>query len=116
MARFATGDVVPVRVMFGDESGSKVRPAVILAAWQHRSDWDYLLAPITSRIPAEGSGISLHAEDYAAGRLTLTSYARPNYLFTKTETSIGPVQGRLAVAKLNEIIRGARALLREPPE
>src|SRR5690606_24804123 len=104
------------RVVFGDESGSKVRPAVILAVWQHRGEWDYLLAPVTSRIPAEGNGVSLQAGDYNTGGLPPVSYTRPNYLFTKTETSIGPVQGQLTAAKLNEIIRAARSLLRELPE
>jgi hypothetical protein len=111
VGQFAAGDVVLVRVAFTDDSGSKVRPAVVLAGWLHRQHWDYLLVPISSRLPAEGSGIPISASDFTAGGLPAPSFVRPYYLFTKLESNIGPEQGKLARDKTNEILEAAKSLL-----
>ncbi len=79
MGLFAAGQVVVVHFPFSDLTGSKLRPAVVLAG-AGRSDW--VLCQITSNSYGDLSAIRLDRPDFASGSLRVTSYARPGRLFT----------------------------------
>ena len=95
------GDVVVVPFPFSDLSGSKRRPALILA--ELRGD-DIILCQITTRARA-GYAIDLAAQDFELGGILHDSEARPDKLFTAKRSLILSVVGRLNTAKLSEIVQ-----------
>jgi mRNA-degrading endonuclease toxin of MazEF toxin-antitoxin module len=101
------GDVVVVPFPFSDLSGSKRRPALILA--ELRGD-DIILCQITTRARA-GYAIDLVAQDFESGGLLHDSEVRPDKLFTAKRRLILSVVGRLYTAKLSEIVQRAVRIL-----
>ncbi|MGH7962761.1 MAG: MazF family transcriptional regulator [Candidatus Binatia bacterium] len=71
--------VVSVRFPFSDLSRTKLRPAVVLAD-VGRDDW--ILCQVTSKPYGDARAIALTGESFATGSLRMTSYARPEKLFT----------------------------------
>lgn len=86
------GDVVVMDFPFSDLSGSKMRPAVIVAA---AGGSDYVACQITSNSGADPRAVTLTAASFAAGGLKVTSYARPGKLFTASAKLVLKVVGRL---------------------
>jgi mRNA interferase MazF len=78
---------------FSDLSGTKLRPAVVLAD-TGRNDW--LLCQITSNAYSDSISIRLTNTDLKRGTLSAVSYARPIKLFTASESL---VIKRIAVLK-----------------
>jgi len=94
------GDVVLVNFPFSDLSGSKMRPAVVLAD-VGRSD--YIACQLTTNRDADAEAIELGTASFAAGGLRTLSYARPGKLFTAHRSLIGKRVARLTDAVRDEV-------------
>jgi mRNA interferase MazF len=85
MAAFIKGDVVVVPFPFSDLSGSKKRPALVLADLPGN---DILLCQITSQQTGDNFAVPLNQEDFANGSLPLNSFIRPTRIFTADKNII----------------------------
>jgi mRNA interferase MazF len=79
MVALGPASVVVIPFPFSDLSGSKLRPAVVLAESGHN---DWLLCQITSNALVDPTAIRLTSADLSRGALIAVSYARPLKLFT----------------------------------
>lgn len=77
------GSVVLVPFPFSDLSGSKLRPALVIAS-AGRGDW--ICAQITSNPYADTSAVQIKPSDFAEGDLGRVSFVRPGKLFTANES------------------------------
>jgi mRNA interferase MazF len=96
------GDVVVIPFPFSDLSGSKRRPALVIADWG--SD-DVMLCQITGRSKQDGFEVPLSAADFASGRLPIASHIRPNKIFTADRRIIQYVAGKVSDAKYAEVAK-----------
>jgi mRNA interferase MazF len=86
MAGFVKGEVVVIPFPFSDLTGSKRRPALMIADLPGN---DIILCQITSQNTAKDIfAISLKATDFQTGILTVDSYIRPNRIFTADKALI----------------------------
>lgn len=98
----ARGEVVLVSFPFTDLSGRTLRPAVVLAAGDHRDD--IILCQITSQDYGDREAVAIDPlKDFGSGSLAKDSYARPRKLFTANDSLINRVVGKLKAGKLDEI-------------
>lgn len=104
----ANGAVVLVRFPFSDLSGSKLRPAVVLAN-TGRGDW--LLCQVTSQPYADRQAVEIAGIDLTSGSFRKPSYARPGKLFTANAGIMTGQIGELRSEKLEEIVRAVISLL-----
>jgi mRNA interferase MazF len=79
VGRLAVGTVVLINFPFADLKGYKKRPAVVVA---HGSLDTVILCQITSQQLPDVPGIELTKDDFKSGNLPVTSYVRPDKLFT----------------------------------
>ncbi len=79
MATLGPASIVVIPFPFSDLPGSKLRPAVILAA---TGQGDWLLCQITSRASPDPAAVRLTSKELSRGTLNVESYARPLKLFT----------------------------------
>ena len=79
MVALEPGSIVAVRFPFSDLTGSKVRPAVVLA---HVGRGDYLLCQVTSKPYGDEESILLEDGDFSVGSLRVRSHARAGKIFT----------------------------------
>ena len=79
MGAFTAGQVILLPFPFSDLSGSKLRPALLVAD-VGRGDW--IACQITSNPYADTCAIELTNTDFALGGLQRVSYVRPGKLFT----------------------------------
>lgn len=86
------GSVVLVPFPFSDLSGSKLRPALVIAS-AGRGDW--ICVQITSNPYADTFAVQIKNADFAEGDLGRVSFVRPGKLFTASESLF-----RRSVAKL----------------
>ena len=83
MVTFSPASIVIVPFPFSDLSGTKLRPAVVLAD-AGRGDW--LLCQVTSNPYSDPDAIRITSKELQRGALTSTvSFARPIKLFTASE-------------------------------
>lgn len=108
MARLVVGDVVVVPFPFADLTGSKRRPAVIVAMPEPGDD--VVLCLITSRPPRDDYWTLLDESSFSSGGLRVSSYARANRLFTADAAIVASVAGRLSAESIDGIIGKVRAL------
>ncbi len=73
MAGFVKGDVVVIPFPFSDLSGSKKRPAFVLANLPGN---DIILCQITTRSRKDRSIVELSQNDFENGSLPVSSYIR----------------------------------------
>jgi len=86
MAKFVKGEVVVIPFPFSDLSGSKRRPALVLADLPGA---DLILCQITSQnSPKDPFAIPLVAADFKTGSLPVASNIRPNRIFTADKNLI----------------------------
>lgn len=78
------GDVVVLDFPFSDLSGSKLRPAVILA---DVGRGDYIACQITSNRDAVGAPVPVTASAFTAGGLRADSFALPGKCSRRTAAS-----------------------------
>jgi mRNA-degrading endonuclease toxin of MazEF toxin-antitoxin module len=95
------GDVVTVPFPFSDLSGSKLRPALVVAALPGSSD--IILCQITSQPQATRPTVAITSADFVLGSLLRDSFVRPDRLFTAASGLTRRV-GRLNGAKTQEVI------------
>jgi mRNA interferase MazF len=106
MGKFVVGDVVVVTFPFSDLSGKKLRPALVVA----RAEFDHLiLCQITSKAYTSKKAIKITAADFNSGSLPITSYMRPDKLFTAEPVIIERVAGTLSVKSINIILQQIKA-------
>lgn len=79
MVTLSPASIVIVPFPFSNLSGSKLRPALVLAATDH-DDW--LLCQITSKSYTDPSAVLLTDSELTEGSLHKASFARPMKLFT----------------------------------
>ena len=96
MGVFAAGQVVIVHFPFSDLTASKLRPAIVLSE-AGRGDW--ILCQITSKSYGDLKAVQLDADDFTNGSLRLTSYARPEKLFTAHTTLVSETVASLRAEK-----------------
>jgi mRNA interferase MazF len=108
MERFIKGDIVVIPFPFSDLSGSKKRPALVLADLQGD---DIILCQITSQQTKDKYAIALAENDFKTGRLTAPSNIRPNRIFTADKSIIIKKSATLNEAAVNRIIQKIVSIL-----
>lgn len=107
MGPFRVGDVVSVRFPFSDLRQTKLRPALVLAKAEHEN---IILCQITSKPYASDSAITLTSADFATGKLPLTSYIRPDKLFTADYSIVTNQVGHLNPVMQEKALNRVRQL------
>jgi mRNA interferase MazF len=79
------GDVVLLEFPFSDLSGSKLRPAIVLAVIDRG---DFIACQVATERHADPTSIPLAVADFSAGSLRANSIARPSKLFTAHRTIV----------------------------
>ena len=95
------GDIVVLPFPFSDLSGSKRRPAMVVAVLKGE---DIILCQITSVSREDSDAVAISENDMEIGSLSRMSYARPNRIFTADSRIIIYRAGHLHEAKSNEVI------------
>ncbi len=108
MVALAAGSVVLVAFPFSDLSGSKLRPAIVLASAE-RDDW--ILCQITSNPYGDTDAVPIRTPDFASGSLERESFARPGKLFTANTALIRSQVGILSALKLAAVRNAVISLL-----
>ncbi len=93
MVTLSPASIVVVAFPFSDLSGTKLRPAVVLAD-AGRDDW--ILCQITSNPHSDPKAVKLTADSISKGVLSSVSFARPTKLFT---SNISLMNKRVAILK-----------------
>lgn len=107
MGKLAVGTVVLVSFPFSNLKGQKIRPALVLA----NVEFDNLiLCQITSKPYSSKIAISLVAKDFAQGGLPVSSFIRPDKLFTAETTIIKKATGQLTLKSKKVVLKKVRAL------
>lgn len=108
MGSLAIGTVVLINFPFADLKGYKKRPAVVVA---NSSLNTVILCQITSRQLLDVPGIAITKKNFRSGELSITSYIRPDKLFTVDASIAGQNQlGVLADYTVDEIKDVVRSL------
>ena len=103
------GDVVLMDFPYSDLSGSKLRPAVVLAVLDRA---DVIACQITSQAGLRPEQVQLSSRDFTRGGLPMTSYAMPGKLFTANASVVQRRVGRLIDSVRDELREAAIRLLR----
>ncbi|MBL4587516.1 MAG: type II toxin-antitoxin system PemK/MazF family toxin [Flavobacteriales bacterium] len=93
-------EVVIIPFPFSDLSGSKRRPALVVADWGGE---DVILCQITSKTKFDGIEVGLESGDFQNGKLPVSSNIRPNKIFTADRKTIIGTAGRISETKFNEV-------------
>lgn len=101
MGRFVKGQVVVAPFPFSDLSGSKNRPALVIASL---SGDDLILCQITTVTRIDSYTIHLANNDFVVGSLDRPSIIRANRLFTADSNLIYRSVGSLSQKKIQEVI------------
>jgi mRNA-degrading endonuclease toxin of MazEF toxin-antitoxin module len=110
MTVFRRGDVVLISFVFADESGGKLRPALVVsAAVYHRSRHDAVVAAITSNVRRQLVGDHLLGQWKEAGLLFPSVVT--GILRTVERTMIRRRLGSLSQADLGRVERQLRVSL-----
>jgi mRNA interferase MazF len=110
MSNFSKHDVVLIRYPFSNQSGSKVRPAVVVSE-PHPSS-DILVVPLTSRLVSLLPGEFILGDWPGAGLNVATAVKRGVY--TVHESLVMRRIGRLAPADSDQMDRSLHAWLGFP--
>jgi mRNA interferase MazF len=108
MARFIKGDIVILPFPFSDLSGSKRRPAFVLASLPGD---DIILCQVTSKASKDKFSISLSSYDFKNGGLPLESYIRPNRIFTADKKIILRKAGLTKTSIVSEVVNSVIRIL-----
>ncbi|MDR3232257.1 MAG: type II toxin-antitoxin system PemK/MazF family toxin [Planctomycetaceae bacterium] len=100
MGKFIKGDIVVIPFPFSDLSGSKRRPALVIAGI---SGDDVILCQITSAARNDSDAVVLETADFEQGTLPVKSFVRPNKIFTAAQQLILNRACRLKPEKMREI-------------
>ncbi len=103
------GDVVVLDFPFSNLSGSKLRPAIILADVGRD---DFIACQVTSNRGADPRAIPLTSASFAAGGLRTDRFALPGKLFTAHRSIFSKRVGRLTTIVKDSIRDASIELLR----
>ena len=95
------GDVIVLPFPFSDLSGSKKRPAFVLADLPGN---DLIVCQITGKNKSDPIALSVLSDDFGTGALPVTSFVRPNKIFTADKNLVLYVAGHLSETKTREIL------------
>jgi mRNA interferase MazF len=95
------GEVVIIPFPYSDLSGSKRRPALIIADW---GGDDVVCCQITSKSKFDGLEVELINSDFETGNLPVASNIRPNKIFTASKPTILNTAGKVSAKKYAEVI------------
>jgi mRNA interferase MazF len=101
------GDVVVLPFPQTNLKPGKRRPALVVA---DLTGDDLILCQITSQVHRDSYSILLESSDFQSGQLSVTSYIRPNRLFTVEASVILSTTGRTTTAKIEETLSKLRHL------
>jgi mRNA interferase MazF len=105
MEIFVKGDIVVIPFPFSDLSGSKRRPALVLA---NLPGDDIILCQITSQLSKDKFSIFLPVSKIIKGNLPSDSFIRPSRIFTADKHIIikkaGEINNELRKQVINSII------------
>jgi len=101
MGIFVKGDVVVIPFPFTDLSGSKRRPALVIADLRGN---DILLCQITSQQSNDASALALNSTDFISGSLPVNSFIRPLRIFTADKNIILRKAGKITSSLMNKVI------------
>ena len=101
MEKFVKGDIVVIPFPFSDLSGSKKRPALVLA--DLRGD-DILLCQITSQHSNDTLSVALTPTGFLSGSLPVNSYIRPLRIFTADKNIIVRKAGTITRLLADKVI------------
>lgn len=101
------GSVVLVAFPFSNLKGQKIRPALVLAQVEFGN---LILCQITSKPYTSKEAFCIKSKDFSKGNLPVTSYVRPDKLFTADTTIIKSVVGELSLGVKNKILKSVREL------
>ena len=93
-------EIVTINFPFSDLSGSKRRPALVLADW---GGDDIMLCQITTKTNSDGFEVNLQSSDFENGNLPVVSNIRPNKIFTAERKTILSVNGKISPTKFSEV-------------
>jgi mRNA interferase MazF len=108
MAKFIKGDVVVIPFPFSDLTGSKKRPALVLADLPGD---DILLCQITSQQTKDSFAVPLTAIDFSNGSLPSNSYIRPSRIFTADKNIIIRKAGTVKTILVNIVTQKIIAII-----
>ena len=100
MERFVKGDVVVLPFPYTDFSGSKKRPAVVIATLKGNN---VILAQITTNQRNDEDLISLTKKDFSSGSLSSDSFIIPSLIFTADNSKINYKAGQLTPNKIKQV-------------
>jgi mRNA interferase MazF len=104
MAGFIKGDIVIIPFPFSDLSGSKKRPALVLADLPGN---DIILCQITSQHSKDIYTVEINSSDFISGSLPIASNIRPSRIFTADKNIIirktGTVKSTIT-AKVSKVL------------
>jgi mRNA interferase MazF len=101
MGEFVKGDIVIIPFPFTDLSGTKRRPAFVVADLPGD---DIIVCQITSKAKSDLFALTLEANDFISGSLPIDSFIRPNKIFTASKAMILSCAGHLSKMKINSVI------------
>ena len=101
------GSVILVTFPFSNLKGQKVRPALVLANVEFGN---LILCQITSKPYTRKIAICIKDKDFSKGSLPVTSYARPDKLFTADVTIVKGIVGELSPVVKNKVLKNVREL------
>jgi mRNA interferase MazF len=101
MAELVKGHVVIIPFPFSDLSGSKRRPAFVIA---NIPGPDIILCQITSKARSDPYAVAIENSDFISGSLPLISYVRPNKLFTADKNIVLSIAGHVSDKKTTAVI------------
>lgn len=107
MEKFAVGSIVLVSFPVSNLKGKKIRPALVVA---HVEFDNLILCQITSKPYSSNSAIKIELADFAQGKLPVTSYVRPDKLFTADTSIIESTAGKLTTKVKKNILQKIRNL------
>jgi len=102
MAKFVKGEVVIIPFPFSDLTGSKKRPALVLADLTGN---DILLCQITSQSSKDNLAVPLTSSEFISGILPVDSFIRPGRIFKADKNIIIRKAGLINTAKINTVVQ-----------
>lgn len=109
MEKLAVGTIALVSFPFSNLKGQKIRPALVLAAVEFDN---LILCQITSRPYSSRTAIRIELKDFEKGSLPVTSFVRPDKLFTADSSIIEGIAGKLNTKKRRAILLKVRGLFK----
>jgi mRNA interferase MazF len=101
MGEFVKGDIVVILFPFSDLSGSKKRPAFVIADLPGD---DVIVCQITSKAKSDSPALPLETRDFISGGLPVDSFIRPNKIFTADKSLILSTAGHLCENKIHNAV------------